>query len=207
LSSSKSKTTVLTVAAAAVLAFLIVQLNIYFAWTSHFGIRPFHRSPIRLLVVNEVDFITRIQLAIPGVSSFFTNLAKSSRYDNPENMLEIKLFIDCEVIVFTLAVFLITMFLFRSKGIGVSLLRAFEITSAAILPLGFEIYFYDRGQFNIHASDIQVKLGLGWFTNADALYLTSGILGIALLIEFFRQVKKIETAEARNDLLYPQSAR
>jgi hypothetical protein len=190
----------------AILAFLIVQLNIYFAWTSHFAARPFHYNLFHKLLDNEVNFVTRMQLAIPGVSSYFTNLAKSSRYNTPQNMLEIKLFIDSEVILFTLAVFLISMFLFRSKGIWVSLLRAFEITSAAILPLGFEIYFYDRGQFNIHASDIQVKLGLAWFTNADALYLTSSILGIALLIEFFRQVKTIRAIETRNSVPYSRAS-
>jgi len=170
---------------AIVLAFLVAQLNIYFAWTSHVGMtRSFYRtSSVRLLVLIEVNVVTKIQLSIPGVSSYFMNLAHGSRSFGPPSMLAMKLFIDTEVIVFTIAVFLISILLFRRMGSWISLLRAFEITSAAVLPLGFEIYFFDRGQFNIHASDIQMKLGLAWFTNADVLYITSFSLAITLLIE------------------------
>jgi hypothetical protein len=177
---------------ASVLAFLILQLNIYFAWTSHVGMsRDFHHSPLlRLFLVGEVEAFTRIQLSIPSVGSYFSNLATNVRSVGPPQMLEMKLFIDCEVIVFTLAIFLISLLLFRRGGSGVAILRAVEITSAAILPLGIEIYLYDRFQFNIHASDIQVKLGLAWFTNADVLYVSSSILIVALVIEILRHAKK-----------------
>jgi len=183
---------------AAVLVFLVVQLNLYFAWTSHVGMGSrFHSaSLIRPLLVGEVNVVTRVQLAIPGFTSYFTNLAHGSRYLGPSYMLVMKLFIDCEVIAFTLAIFLISLFHFRRRGLGVSLLRAFEITSSAVLPLGVEIYLYDRGQFNIHASDIQVKLHFAWFTNADVLYASLGILGICLLIEVLRHARRREIAAA-----------
>jgi hypothetical protein len=100
-----------------------------------------------------------------------------------------KYFIDTEVILFTLAVFVISLFLFQKSGIGVALLRAFEITSLTILPLGLEIFFFDRFQFNTHASDIQVVAGLAWFTNADVLLFSSAILGIILLVEVVRYAK------------------
>ena len=101
-------------------------------------------------------------------------------------MLEMKLFIDSEVIAFTLATFAISLFLFRSWGLLTAVLRAVELTLAAIIPLGIEIYLYDRGQFNIHASDIQVKWGFAWFTNADVLYVSSGVLALALFMEVMR---------------------
>ena len=102
-------------------------------------------------------------------------------------MLEMKLFIDSEVIVFIVATFVISLLLFWRKGFWTALLRSIEITSVSILPLGIEIYLYDRSQFNIHASDIQVKMGLAWFTNADLLYLTSTIVVATMLIEVFKR--------------------
>ncbi len=176
------------------LAFLIVQLNIYFAWTSHVGMaRNFrHVSALYSFLVSEVNSVTKLQLSIPGIGNFFSTLASNTRALGPRSMLEMKLFIDCEVIAFTLATFVISLFLFRRRGLGVSILRAVEITFAAIFPLGIEIYFFDRGQFNIHASDIQGKIGLAWFTNADVLYVSIAVLIFTILIEIVRRLKRRE---------------
>jgi hypothetical protein len=76
-----------------------------------------------------------------------------------------------------------------------------EITFAAILPLGIEIYFFDRFQFNIHASDIQVKMGLAWFTNADVLYVSTIVLISTILIEMIHRFKRrVPTHNFRNGL-------
>jgi hypothetical protein len=233
---SSKKVPVRAFALAGVLSFLIIQLNIYFAWTSHIGAaaaRGFipagsNSTPLRSFLVSEVTDFARIPLGIPGLSSFFTNLAlRSGRNDGglvaspvfapPQlqvvgggggfhgggffggggflffgspNSLAMKYLIDTEVVLFTLAVFVISIFLFRKRGMGVALLRAFEITSLTILPLGLEIFFFDRLEFNIHASDIQVLAGTAWFTNADVLYLTSAILGVALLVEAMRYASR-----------------
>ena len=196
------------IALTAVLAFLVTQLNIYFAWTSHIGMgRAFYHqssSIVRLFLVAEVGWFTRPQLGVPAISSYFTNLAYSSKYSfGPRHMLVMKYFIDSEVIAFTLAVFLISLLLFIKRGkVGIAILRALEITSAAILPLGVEIYFFDPRQFNIHASDIQVLAGFGWFTNADVLYLSSTILAMTLLIEIVGHAKARSTKTGvRTDLL------
>ena len=219
---SSRKISVRVFALAGVLSFLIIQLNIYFAWTSHVGAaagRGFFSggssTPLRSFLVSEVNDFVRIQLGIPGLSSFFTNLARRSApnggggpvatpvgqapppflggggfpggggppfFASPSS-LALKYLIDTEVVLFTLAVFAISLFLFQRRGIRVAVLRAFEITSLTILPLGLEIFFFDRFEFNVHASDIQVLTGVAWFTNADVLYLSSVILGIALLVE------------------------
>jgi len=173
---------------ASLLAFFILQLNLYFAWTSRVGItRSFHHtSAIRSFLTLEVNSITKLQLSFPGLAKYFSNLASGMRAPGPQYMLEMKLFIDTEVIAFTLATFVISLVLFHKKGLSKAVLRAVEITFASILPLGIEIYLYDRSQFNIHASDIQVKWGLAWFTNADVLYLSSGVLAIAVFIEVMR---------------------
>lgn len=225
-----------SIALTGVLSFLIIQLNIYFAWTSHVGAavgagaRGFSGSasspPLRAFLVGEVDDIVKIQFGIPGLSSFFTNLASKSAYDGGGNFFggggafngggghpgngffggglffgaasdPMKYFIDAEVVVFTLAVFLISVLLFRRKGIGIALLRAFEITSLAILPLGLEIFFFDGFEFNVHASDIQVLAGLGWFTNADVLILSSAVLGMAAFVEAWRYANR--KSDARPD--------
>jgi len=213
-----------------VLSFLIIQLNIYFAWTSHVGEAavaargPFFSgggsTPLRSFFVSEVNDFVKMQFGIPGLSSFFTNLASENAADGGHlggssffgggggfngggfygggglplfgspNSLAMKYFIDAEVILFTLAVFVLSLFLFRKSGIRVALLRAFEITSLTILPLGLEIFFFDRFQFNTHASDIQVVAGLAWFTNADVLFFSSATLGILLLVEVVRYANR-----------------
>ncbi len=221
--SSSKRLSIRNFALAGVLSLLIIQLNIYFAWTSHVGVAVTkglfysgtNSTPLRSFLVNEVNEIVEIQLRIPGLSSFFTNLASKSAYHGGggghfggggfngggssffgggsgflffggADSMAMKYFIDTEVILFTLAIFLISLFLFQRSGIGVSLLRALEITSLATLPLGLEIFFFDRFEFNMHASDIQVRVGLAWFTNADVLILSSAILGITLFVEASR---------------------
>jgi hypothetical protein len=218
---SSKKISVRVFALAGVLSLLIIQLNIYFAWTSHVGETASRglfsggdsNTPLRSFLVSEVTDVVKIQLGIPGLSSFFTNLASGSAYSGDNHFgggfqggdflggggffffgsptsLTMKYLIDAEVVLFTLAVFVISLFLFQKSGIRVALLRAFEITTLTILPLGLEIFFFDPFQFNIHASDIQVLAGIAWFTNADVLFLSFAILGIALLVEAMRYANR-----------------
>ena len=161
-------------------------------------------SPLRLFLVSEVNDFVRIQFGTPGLSSFLTKLAaadESSLYARAvssgtgflflgsPNSLAVSDFIDMEVALFTVAVFVISLSLFRKSGIGVSVLRAFEVTSLTILPLGLETFFFDRPEFNLHASDIQAQTGLAWFTNADVLLLSSTVLGIAAFVELMRHTR------------------
>ncbi len=224
---SVGRVSVRTYILAGVLSLLIIQLNLYFAWTSHVGqavttaggfFSGGASTPVRSFLVSEVDDIVRVQFGIPGLSSFFTSLASGSGYNGgghfgggfgggfvggggfnggpfgaggfpvfgASSSIAMRYFIDAEVVLFVLAIFGISLLLFRRSGTGVALLRALEITSLAILPLGLEIFFFDRPEFNVHASDIQVLAGAAWFTNADVLYLSSAILGIAVLVEAVR---------------------
>jgi hypothetical protein len=64
----------------------------------------------------EVSYVTRLQLSVPGLSSYFSNLARGTRSFNTPFSLETKLFIDAEVIVFTLAIFLLSMLPVLEKG-------------------------------------------------------------------------------------------
>jgi hypothetical protein len=236
---SSKKISVRIFALAGVLSFLIIQLNIYFAWTSHVGAaaaRGFFSggssTPLRSFFVSEVNDFVKVQLGIPALSSFFTNLALKSAnnggghfgggaffggggggfhgggffvgngfpFFGSPNSLAMKYLIDTEVVLFTFAIFVISLFLFQKSGMGVALLRAFEITSLAILPLGLEIFFFDRFEFNIHASDIQVLAGVAWFTNADVLFLSSVILGMTLSVEVMRYKKGKATMGAINHM-------
>jgi hypothetical protein len=169
-----------------VILLLALQVEFFFAWTSHVGgashVLP-SNSELRSILSAEVYAVTSIQFGFPGVASFYTSLAHGVRSSNYRITYPMKLFIDTEVIVFTLAIFALSILLFFRKGIFIALLRTFEITSAMVLPLGIWIYAYDNGQYNIHASDVQVKLGLAWFTNADVLYTSATILGVCILIE------------------------
>jgi hypothetical protein len=246
---SPRKVSVRVLALTGVLSFLIIQLNFYFAWTSHVGAaagRGFlsggNSTPVRSFLVSEVTDFVKIQFGIPGLSSFFTNLASRSAVnggghfgpvvsaapgDSPlfgggggfhggffggagfplfgsPTSLAMKYLIDAEVVLFTFAVFVISLFLFQKSGIRVALLRAFEITSLTILPLGLEIFFFDRFEFNIHASDIQVLAGMAWFTNADVLILSSAILGMAILVEARRYAnRKSDNLRGRSSNRFP----
>lgn len=175
---------------AALLLLFAVQVNFYFAWTSRVGTTSLFRDPaIRTFLANEVYGIIKLQFGIPGVSSYFADLGHTAHPIANPFTLAMKLFIDSEVILFTLGVFVISLLLFKGKGARAALLRAFEITSVVAFPLGIEIYFFDRNTFNIHASDIQVRAGFAWFTNADVLYLTSAILATTLIIEAVRYAR------------------
>jgi hypothetical protein len=237
--SSSKKISVGIFALAGVLSFLIIQLNIYFAWTSHVGEAAVAargsffsgggNTPLRSFFVGEVNDFVKIQFGIPGLSSFFTNLASGSASNGgghfgggggfggggfygggglllfgTPNSLAMKYFIDTEVILFTIAVFVISLFLFQKSGIGVALLRAFEITSLTILPLGLEIFFFDRFQFNTHASDIQVVAGMAWFTNADVLIFSSAILGLILLVEAVKYANR-KSGKGSNQVIIAHS--
>jgi len=193
------------------LSFLVFQLNVFFAWTSHVGAAVAKgstylasSSPLRFFLVTEVNDFVRLQFGVPGLSSFLTKLAAADEtslyaravssgtgflFLGSPNSLATSDFIDIEVALFTAAVFVISLSLFRKTGIGVSVVRAFEVTSLSVLPLGLETFFFDRPEFNLHASDIQAQTGLGWFTNADVLLVSSTILGIAAFVELTRHAR------------------
>jgi hypothetical protein len=179
---------------AVLIALLILQLNIYFAWTSHVGEPTIHSTtPVRSWLVNQVNSVTKFQLSIPGVSPYFASLAhRSHHFGSTTFGIEQRYFIDYEVVAFTVLIFMLSLVLFMNKGKLVPILRALEITSAAVLPLGIEIYLFDYGEFNIHASVMQVKAGIAWFTNADLLYLSASILALAVVIDLvrYRRTKK-----------------
>lgn len=184
-----------TRALASVLIFLIIQLNFYFAWTSQV------LQPRNILIVDEVYGFSRVQLLIPLLNSFFVNWARQACENNPSicggcNLFCLtydigwRYFIDCETIAFTVSVFCISLLFFYGKGIKIAALRALEITSASILPLGLEVWSFDRSEFQIQTSIIQVSSKFAWFTNVDLLYVSAFTIFLAIALEGFRYAKK-----------------
>ncbi len=58
-----------------------------------------------------------------------------------------------------------------------SLLKTIQITSLCVLPLGLEIYIWDRREFWIHAAlIISYSPYTSWFSNADLLLLSGALL-------------------------------
>jgi hypothetical protein len=180
------------------LIFLIVQLNFYFAWTS----KAFNRS---ILIADEIYNFAKIQMAIPPLRSYFMNWALPICENNPSfcsasgcnnNVsclaydMATRFFIDYEALAFMIVIFCISFFLFYGKGIRTSFLRAFEITATAVLPLGLEMWIFDRSEFNVQTSVVQISTKSAWFTNADLLYGILIALLITLSLEGFRFARK-----------------
>ncbi len=180
-----------------ILIFLIIQLNFYFAWTS----KAFHHN---ILVSYEIYNFAKLQLTIPPLRSYFVNWAMPICENNPSfcfangcnNTLTCftydmatRFFIDCETVAFTVLIFCLSLSLFYRKGIMVAVLRAFEITSATILPLGLEMWIFDRSEFQVQTSVIQISTRFAWFTNADLLYISSLVFFLTIMLEGFRYAR------------------
>jgi hypothetical protein len=68
---------------------------------------------------------------------------------------------------------------YAEQGTEIAALRAIQVTCLCLIPLGVEIFLFDRQEFNLHVSHLQQDTGLLlWFTNADLLYSLVFALGI-----------------------------
>ena len=157
------------------LAFSVLLMNIYFAWTSHvwWG-DPALRSVISGFARNQMNFI--------GLSSWYIGMKS----------MAVREFIDLEVVALALSIATLTFLLFLRRGPVKATLKMLELGSLSVMPLGIEIYILDRAEFNIHASIAQVETGfLAWFTNADLLYLALATFFIAAFIDYRHRLAKM----------------
>jgi hypothetical protein len=63
---------------------------------------------------------------------------------------------------------------FRKDGKGRAILDVIRWGSFGSIPLGVEIFVFDRGEFYVPVSDFQLRHNLlVWFTNADLLFISA----------------------------------
>jgi hypothetical protein len=156
-----------------------IVLNIYFAWTSHvLDNVPNSATASVPTSINSIPNFAILQMQLFGLRPYVTHVALQACNNSPflftpycpVNSLAIRFFVDYETVGLVAAVFLLSFLLFYPKTkLSIALIRAFQITSTIILPLGIEIYLFDRSEFFVQSSVIQIFTMFSWFTNADLL--------------------------------------
>jgi hypothetical protein len=58
----------------------------------------------------------------------------------------------------------------------------------ALIPLPVEVFFFDRGEFTMRVASMLSDYNLGWFSNADFLYVLSALLAASLFV--FKHAEK-----------------
>jgi hypothetical protein len=83
-------------------------------------------------------------------------------------------------------------FLGMPRGMKLAVARATQAGSLVMMPLGIEVYLFDRSEYNLHFSMALQSYGLTWFTNADLLYLSAVVfVGTTALLFLSRQHHRI----------------
>ncbi len=135
-------------------------LNVFFMWSAHVMVGETW-VPLRILVFTVIYDAS--SLGIPY----------------PQDYICLGLLLTTIVTAFFLAV---------SGGIKLAVARATQAGSLVMMPLGLEVYLFDRSEYNLHFSMVQQFFGLTWFTNADLLYLSAIVfVGTTALLFLSRQ--------------------
>ena len=100
---------------------------------------------------------------------------------------DIQSFYDASSLLLVVSVALLAFVGFRRLGFVEALLRAAQILSLSVVPLGIEVFVFDRSEWQLAVTRFQVLYGvLPWFSNEDLLFV--GIAGLAattLLLRVF----------------------
>jgi SAM-dependent methyltransferase len=101
--------------------------------------------------------------------------------------------------IVSLVLMLSMLYIWTAKGGRVArLLRAVQITSLSFVPLGVEIFLFDSPEWNLHASQLQVDLGvIPWFTNADLLFLCSAVFASTTLARSYAPKLQIRRGDSQ----------
>ncbi len=121
-------------------------LNAFFIWTAHVPAGEIGVS-LRILVFTAI--YDGISVGIPAPAQDYICLG---------------------LLLTTIAA---AFFLAISAGIKLAIARATQAGSLVMMPLGLEVFLFDRSEYDLHFSLAQQSFGLTWFTNADLLYLSA----------------------------------
>lgn len=88
----------------------------------------------------------------------------------------------CLGLVVVLATCAFIMYVKRSDTPLLSGLETIRIIALTSLPLGIEIYLFDRPEFNVRVTQVQSSWASGWFTNADLLYLSVAVVILSSIV-------------------------
>lgn len=146
-----------------------VEVNLYFAWTSHV-LSAF--QPIRADIERFADY-----------QSTLFGLTQLLGMPLPKGGTETRIVIDYTVVLFVAVAALSAFFLSVRRSFASGMVRMLQVGSLVVMPLGIEIYIFDRREFWIHASIAQVKTGfIPWFSNADVLFASIGVFFSATVL-------------------------
>ena len=193
-----------------VIALCAFVLNIYFAWTSHaLDNVPSSATASVPARINSIPNFAALQMQLFGLRPYFTHVALQACNNSPffftpycaVNSLAIRFFVDYETVGLVAAVFLLSFLLFYPKTkFSIAIIRAFQITSTLILLLGIEIYLFDRSEFFVQSSIIQISTMFSWFTNADLLY------SCVLILSFTTGYQLVVKAREKSKMRRPKSS-
>lgn len=151
---------------AAVASVAIFVIELYFAWTSH-------------LLNFDIGFKTQVTnfaayqmtLSLRPFYSYCPSIAICGH-----GLLE---FVDVETLVLLGILSATIFYMYAARGVRFAFLKGLQVVSLVIVPLGLEVYLFDRQAFLIHVATIQSGNGLlSAFTNADLLALST-VVGLA----------------------------
>jgi len=132
-----------------------VLINLYFLHNAHFFLENFGviGSRMDIFILNSISAQGRI---------FGLNLQPHTP--------PFRVFKDLETLVMCLVIISCSFFLTRSVP------KTMQIISLCVMPLGIDVYIWDRGEFWIHVSLISsYSPYFSWFTNAIFLALSSSL--------------------------------
>jgi hypothetical protein len=174
-----------------VIGFSASLMNIFFEWSAGgFSFLPVRwQYPTWLAVTNFAN----AQIQFFGLQSYFQSMSNSicglqttiqeerkicingvCAYYNVTVqpyvgcVVSARLFVDYEVLFLIGALALASFLLYRKKGIVLATLKAIQITSLTMIPLGVEVALFDWKEFFLHAS-----LAFQILTNADVLLMSA----------------------------------
>jgi len=136
-------------------------IELYFAWTSH--LLNFDIG-LKTQVTNFAAY--QMTLSLRPFYSYCPSIAKCGR-----SLLE---FVDVETLVL-LGILAVAIFrMYTARGLKFAFFKALQVVSLVIMPLGLEVYLFDRQAFLVHVATIQAGNSLlAGFTNADLLALST----------------------------------
>lgn len=143
------------------LIFCIAYLNIFFLWTSH----------VSRYVGGEFNFFVNSVVYLP----FHDNLSSIT--------FQSVVMLDFECLFFLMLIGVLSFFAFKGRILS-RILNAIMIMTLSVMPLGIEIYIFDRNEFFIHVTYFQEmyfqeSVGIGrelfQFSNADMFFVALGV--------------------------------
>jgi hypothetical protein len=109
----------------------------------------------------------------------------------PLKLMDLQLGLGIQSAIDALSLFLLALtfvlvcFLTAEGGSIRRLLRAVQVSSLSLVPLGAEIFIFDNSEWNLHATQFQADHGIiPWFSNADLFVSCFALFAAVTFLEW-----------------------